>query len=81
MAKTNFASLFLRGHRKFRRPTLHGIIHVVVRNMQILAAKFPEHRVRGTGTWYVVRHSHKLWNVGDIQFRFVPLSCGTRSTF
>ena len=31
-----------------------------------LAAKLLEHRVRGTGTWYVIRHSHKLWNVGGI---------------
>ena len=29
-----------------------------------LAAKFSEYSIRGTGTWYAVRYSHKLWNVG-----------------
>ncbi|KXG24311.1 hypothetical protein SORBI_3007G024300 [Sorghum bicolor] len=68
-----------RGFRTFiRRDELEKSEHLKHDRFTIrfrrwtLAAKFPEHRVRGTGTWYAVRHSHKLWNVGDAAVVVVP---------
>lgn len=44
--------------------------------VRTLAAKFPEHRVRGMGTWYEVRHYKKTVERQGYTASFRPLNYG-----